>query len=62
MRTAPPALPREDARLASPATVDNCEALAAFRATDGETVSLIAADDNYGSARHTLLLAFAPVE
>lgn len=62
MRAAPPAPPREVARLAPPATVDNFEALAAFRAAGGETVLLIASDDNFNPAQRTLLLAFALVE
>ena len=62
MRAAPPAPPREVARLTPSATVDNFEALAAFRAAGGETVLLIASDDNFNPAQRMLLLAFALVE
>ncbi len=49
---------REIARLASPVTVDNMEALAVTR-EGARTVVWIASDDNYSPIQRTLLLRFA---
>ena len=40
-------------------TVDNYEALAVWRAPGGETMLLLASDDNFSPRQRTLLLAFA---
>lgn len=48
---------REIARLASPLTVDNMEALAVTREA-GDTILWIASDDNFSAIQRTLLLKF----
>lgn len=53
------AAPREAARFEAPLTVDNFEAVSAFRAAGGETVLLLASDDNFNPDQRTLLMAFA---
>lgn len=58
-RAGVPAQPREIARLEPPMTVDNFEALAVWRAPGGETMLLVASDDNFSPRQRTLLLAFA---
>jgi hypothetical protein len=50
--------PRELARLASPLTVDNMEALSIER-EGGRTILWIASDDNFSGLQRTLLLKFA---
>ena len=55
---APGAAPREAARLEAPLTVDNLEGVTVFRA-GGETMLLLAADDNFNPGQRTLLMAFA---
>ncbi len=56
------AAPREVARFEAPLTVDNFEAVSAFRAAGGETVLLLASDDNFNPDQRTLLLSFALAE
>ena len=55
---APGAAPREAARFEAPLTVDNLEGVTVFRA-GGETMLLLAADDNFNPGQRTLLMAFA---
>ena len=55
---APGAAPREAARLEAPLTVDNIEGVTVFGA-GGETMLLLAADDNFNPGQRTLLMAFA---
>jgi len=52
----------EIAQLIPPVNVDNMEALAAVRASDGSTVIYLLSDDNFNPLQRTLLLQFRLVE
>lgn len=50
------------AELTPPVSVDNMEALAARRATDGSTTIYVMSDDNFNPLQRTLLLQFRLIE
>jgi len=52
----------EVAQLIPPVNVDNMEALAAVRASDGSTLIYLLSDDNFNPLQRTLLLQFRLVE
>lgn len=52
----------EIARLFSPHVIDNFEAIAARRGTDGATLLYLIADDNFSPLQRTLIVLFALVE
>jgi hypothetical protein len=53
---------RELAQLIPPVTVDNMEAIAAVRASDGGTLIYLMSDDNFSPVQRTLLLQFRLIE
>jgi hypothetical protein len=52
----------ELAQLIPPVTVDNMEAMAAVRASDGGTLIYLMSDDNFSPVQRTLLLQFRLIE